>query len=366
MGSGDRMTAGSGRPLQWRSMLLAAVIVAIAAGLSAPGALAESKGLIVVFMPPGTDNYLAQWQIGAKDKAKALGYDIKIIENSRDQAEEDSQVQQEIASGEKAVGYIWWPFVNAAGIGSMRALTQTGVPVIATNQFPVKGAEKYWIAYAGVNDFFNAQVAAKMLLDACAKSQTVKCDKGMIFTFPAGYSAGSDRRKGFVEAAPNLKVIETVDTGGFMQQEGYKVASQVIPAHKSEISWVYTENDSLASGVLQALKENGLHPGKDVLVVGGTCHGDTSNLLSGELVGTGVQAAYLEGWQSVQTIYKYLNTKKVEPGEVYLPADRDHPPSDAGPPHKYNFIPNPGVGNTKEDLQNFKLWGFTFAQLCNY
>jgi len=345
----------------------AAAAAALVAGASfAPPAHAAGKGLIVVFMPPGTDNYLAQWQVGAKDKAKELGYDIKIIENSRDQAEEDSQVQQEIASGEKAVGYIWWPFVNAAGIGSMRALTQTGVPVIATNQFPVKGAEKYWVAYAGVNDFFNAQVAAKMLLDACAKSQTVKCDKGMIFTFPAGYSAGSDRRKGFMEATPNLKVIETVDTGGFMQQEGYKVASQVIPAHKSEISWVYTENDSLASGVLQALKENGLHPGKDVLVVGGTCHGDTSNLLSGELVGTGVQAAYQEGWQSVQTLYKYLNTKTVLPGEVYLPADPDHPPADAGPPHKYNFIPNPAVGNTQQDLDKFRLWGMGFKQLCNY
>lgn len=348
------------------SAAFAAAAVAVAATLGAPAARADSKGLIVVFMPPGTDNYLAQWQVGAKDKAKALGFDIKIIENSRDQAEEDSQVQQEIASGEKVVGYIWWPFVNAAGIGSLRALSQTGVPVIATNQFPVKGAEKYWLAYAGVNDFFNAQVAAKMLLEACKQSQTVKCDKGMIFTFPAGYSAGSDRRKGFMEAAANLKVIQTVDTGGFMQQEGYKVASQVIPAHKSEISWVYTENDSLASGVLQALKENGLHPGKDVLVVGGTCHGDTTNLLSGELVGTGIQAAYLEGWQSVQTLYKYLNTKKVEPGEIYLPADPEHPPSDEGAPHKYNFIPNPSVGNTKQDLDKFRLWGFTFAQLCNY
>ncbi|MBV9222092.1 MAG: hypothetical protein JOY94_21955, partial [Methylobacteriaceae bacterium] len=77
-------------------------------------------------------------------------------------------------------------------------------------------------------------------------------------------------------------------------------------------------------------------------------------------------AAYLEGAQSVQTIYKYLATKKVEDGEVYLPADPDKPPPDEGAPHKYNFIPNPSVGNTKEDLDKFRLWGMTFAQLCNY
>ena len=111
-----------------------------------------------------------------------------------------------------------------------------------------------------------------------------------------------------------------------MAQEGYKTASQIIPAYKNEISWVYTENDSLAEGVIQALKESGLHPGKDVLVVGGTCHGDTTNLLNKELIGTGIQAAYLEGWSSVQTTYKYLKTKKVLDGDTYLPSRPQYAP----------------------------------------
>src|SRR5580692_4635243 len=161
-----------------------AAAVAMLAPLAIGHAQAESKGLLVVFMPPGTDNYLAQWQVGARAKAKDLGYDIKIIESSRDQAEQDSQVQQEIASGEKVSGYIWWPYVNAAGTGSLRTLSQTGKPVIFTNQHPIEGTEKFWTAYAGVDDFLNAKTAAQMLLDACAKSTTVKCGKGMIFTFP--------------------------------------------------------------------------------------------------------------------------------------------------------------------------------------
>ena len=359
------------KPLSKRGTFGARLLAwAAALALMAPGSLrhayADSKGLVVVFMPPGTDRYLAQWQVGARAKAKDLGFDIRIVENSRDQTEQDSQVQQEIASGEKVAGYIWWPFVNAAGIGSLRAMSQTGAPVITTNQYPIKGTEKFWVAYAGVNDFFNGRVAAQMLLKACEQSTTVKCGKGMIFTFPAGYSAGADRVKGFQEAAPNLKTIETVDTNGFMAQEGYKVASQVIPAHKGEVTWFYTENDDLATGVIQAAKDNGLHPGQDLLIVGGTCHGDTSHLLARELVGTGVQAAYLEGWQSVQTLYKYLHTGKVEAGEIYLPADPDHPPSDEGSPHKYNFIPNPPLGNTQAELDKFRLWGYAFKDLCNY
>lgn len=342
--------------------LLAAALVA---GAAPQAAYADGKGLMVVFMPPGTDNYLAQWQVGARKKAKDLGYDIKIIESSRDQAEQDSQVQQELASGEAVAGFIWWPYVNAAGTGSLRALSQTGKPVVFTNQYPIKGTEKFWTAYAGVNDFFNGKVAAEMLSKACTESKTVKCDKGMIFTFPAGYSAGADRAKAFQEAAPNLKVIQ-VEPAGFMQQEGYSTASQIIPPKKADITWAYTESDSVGAGVLQALTESGLTPGKDVLVVGGTCHGDTSDLLAKKLVGTGIQAAFLEGFQSVQTLYKIIHTGKVKDGEVYLPADRDAPPSDEGDASRFNFIPNPTVGNTQADLDNFKLWGYGFKELCNY
>jgi ABC-type sugar transport system substrate-binding protein len=342
----------------------AAMVVVV--GASSDPVLAQDKGLIVVFMPPGTDNYLAQWQQGARTKAEELGYEIKIIESSRDQAEQDSQVQQQIASGEEVVGYIWWPYVNAAGTGSLRALSQTGKPVIFTNQYPLPGTEEFWTAYAGVDDFLNARVAAEMLLKECETTTTVECGKGLIITFPAGYSAGADRAKSFRDTvAGKLEVIQE-EPAGFMQQEGYQVGSQIIPPIKDEITWVYTENDSLAGGVIQALEEAGKKPGEDVLVVGGTCHGDTTDLLEGKLVGTGVQAAFLEGWQSVQTLHKYLNTGEVKEGKLYLEPDPDTKPSDEGAPSRFNFIPNPPVDNTQEAVDNFKLWGWTFAELCNY
>ena len=188
----------------------------------------------------------------------------------------------------------------------------------------------------------------------------------MIITFPAGYSAGADRAKSFRDAtAGKLEVIQE-EPAGFMSQEGYSVGSQIIPPKKDEVTWVYTENDSLATGVIQALEEAGKKPGVDVLVVGGTCHGDTSDLLSQKLVGTGVQAAFLEGWQSVQTLHKYLQTGEVKDGKVYLEADPEKRPSDEGAPSRFNFIPNPALANNKEALDNFKLWGWTFAELCNY
>lgn len=357
--------------MKTRARIAISVASVVAAALWAQGftqeAHAASKGTIVAFIISSTNPYIGQWKKGAEAKAKELGYDIKVIENNFNQTEEDSQVQQELASGEKAAGYIWWPMQNAAGINSLRALSKTGAPVILTNQYPVKGSDPYWTAYAGASDILSGKTAADLLLAACAKQTKVKCDKGLIIRFPAGYSAGDDRVKGFQdEVKGKLTTVDVVPSGGFMEDDGYKVASQIIPAHKAGLTWIYTENDSMGGAAAQALKENGLTPGKDVFVVGGTCHGDPTHVNNGDLVGTAIQSGYFEGWLAVQTLAKYQAAGKVRPGEMFYPNTPDAPPPDAGAPYRFNFIPNPAVGNTKADHDSAKMWGKTMKELCEF
>jgi ribose transport system substrate-binding protein len=102
-----------------RRKLLSLATAAASILVTATLCLAAGNAPIIVFMPPGTDNYLAQWQVGARTKAKELRYDIRIIGAAGDQVEQDSQVRQQLASGEDVSGYIWWPYVNAVGIGSL-------------------------------------------------------------------------------------------------------------------------------------------------------------------------------------------------------------------------------------------------------
>ncbi|KAA1183961.1 sugar ABC transporter substrate-binding protein [Rhizobium tropici] len=334
--------------------------------MTTTSAEAASKGTIVVFVPSSTNPYIGQFQLGAKAKATDLGYDIKVIENNFNQSEQDSQVQQQLASGDKVAGYIWWPFENAAGIASLRALSQSGAPVILSNQYPIRGTEAFWTAYAGANDFLSGKTAAEILVDACSKAGA-KCDKGAIIRFPAGVSAGDDRATGFQDAVKGkLNVLDVVPTAGFLEDEGYKVASQIIPAHKGELTWLYTENDSLAGAAAQAAKENGLTPGKDIFIVGGTCHGDSKHVKSGEIAGTAIQSGYFEGWMAVQALGKFVAQGKVVDGEKYLEASPDTLPSDSDPLYKYNFLPNPAVANSQAAYDAAKLWGKSADQLCNF
>jgi ABC-type sugar transport system substrate-binding protein len=349
-----------------------AVVVAVAIALvGADTGASQAKGTIVFFGPASSNNYVAELYKGARETARKRGYTLKIIENNFDQAEEDVQVQQQLSSGQEPLAYGWWPSDNKAGIGSQRALARSGVPVFMVNQLPIKGTEDFWVAYAGVNDIFNGFVAGKMILKA--RSALVKAghklhSKGgnvIVVRFIAGYSAGDDRDKGFASATKGsgLKILAK-QSAGFDPASGYKFGAQLIAANKRKgIDLVYAHNSALAAGAIQALEEAGFTPGKDVMVVGGTCHGNIKPLLDGEEFGTGLQAARLEGVYMLDVMAKYLQTKKVVPGKFQAPANPNRiPPIQAV--HQYNFIPNPQVIG-KAALKT-KLWGFTMQQLCTY
>lgn len=359
-----------GRTLRSAFVVAAAAAVTVVL-VGADAGAAPSKGTIVFFGPASSNNYVAELYKGARETAKRHGYTLKIVENNFDQAEEDIQVQQQLASGEKPIAYGWWPSDNKAGIGSQRALGRSGVPVFMVNQLPIKGTEDSWVAYAGVNDVLNGFVAGKMILkarDALVKSGHKlhsQAGNAIVVRFIAGYSAGDDRDKGFATATKGsgLRILAK-QSAGFDPASGYKFGAQLIAANKRKgIDLVYAHNSALAAGVIQALEEAGFTPGKDVMVVGGTCHGNIKPLLQGKEFGTGLQAARLEGVYMLDVMGKYLQTKKVLPGKFQAPADPNRIPAIKAV-YRYNFIPNPQViGNA---ALKTKLWGFTMRQLCTY
>lgn len=361
----------SGRSAVVRSMTVLVAVAALAVALVGADAGAQSKGTIIFFGPTSSNNYVAELYKGARETAKKRGYTLKIIENNFNQSEEDVQVQQQLASGQKPIAYGWWPADNKAGIGSQRALARSRVPVFMVNQLPLKGTNDFWVAYAGVNDVLNGRVAGQMILKA--RTALVKAghklnSKGgnvIVVRFIAGYSAGDDRDKGFASATKGsgLRIIGKVNAG-FDPATGYKFGAQLIAANKRKgIDLVYAHNSALAAGVIQALEEADLEPGKDVMVVGGTCHGNIKPLLQGKEFGTGLQAARLEGVYMLDVIAKYLQTKKVRGGSYVAPANRNGIPAIKSV-YRYNFIPNPAVIG-KAALKT-KLWGFTMRQLCTY
>lgn len=338
------------------------------------GGTSEAAGNeVVVFMPSTSVPYLAQWAKGVEEALSGSDYQVRLVQSSNGQTEQDQQVQQILSSGTKPAAYLWWPNNNAAGVASMASLSRSGVPVVAVNQLPPPEADEYYAYYSGVNDVGIGQIGATNILDA--RQQLI--DSGaqlhspggnlVAIDFGSGYGASIDRIGGLEEGlkASGVAVID-VQSGGLDQTAGFDAMSAAIPKNRAQgIDLVFAVGDGVAQGAIQALEQAGYRPGGDVMVVGGNCAGEPKALENGTQFASAVQGAVLEGRHTGLTLKRFLDSDKVvAEGDNTAEATADSPPDEGVEVFRRNFIPTPPI--IKDEISAFKLWGYDYDQLCVY
>lgn len=342
-----------------------------AASLTCSAALAElpSEGSIIMFGQSRENPYFGQNAVGAEDVSKEFGWEFTYVESST-QEQQDAAIQQLLATGGQPLGIVLNPISGAAAVASEFSITQAGIPLVILNQVPSEEQSELFVAYGGVNDYLSGVNAAQLLIEG-AKKAGVELSDGLVVNTVAGHTAAQQRVQGFSDemarAFPeNATILADVNSGGYLENEGYSIGSQIIPANAGNFNWVYGVNDALAYGAMRAAKENGLTPGQDVLFVGGTCMNATTNeaVMNGELVGTSVQSPYIEGAAAMWALVAYLNTGEVVSEERNLSPDA--PPSIDEATYKWNFMPNTMLDGSPESYTETVIWGKTAQELCNY
>jgi ribose transport system substrate-binding protein len=335
-----------------RNSLRGLVVGAMALAASATASLAQDKGSIVSFNGPAGEAYIGKFIKGIKATAELKGFDIKVFENQFNQAEQDQQVQQVLAAGVLPDVFIWWPSDAVAGLGSLRALAKTGVPVLKINQLPNEQDRQYIFGYAGPDDRLRARNAGYMMREAAAAKKAAGGEgfNVLVLSYPHSYGGYGLSINAFKEAiaGSDLTIIGDVDEG-FGQANGYKGAAKMIAALQGQsIDFVYGMDDAILTGGINALEEAGFEMGTQTIAVGTVCNGDKQLIEEGKQFGTTLQSPLHEGQLAIKLVEEYLET-----GELaqYI-----------------NFTPNPAV--TKDSIETTALRGFdgklyTIEELCS-
>lgn len=327
--------------------------VALAGGIAissmATSAFAAS---IISFNGPAGEAYIGKFIKGIKNTAELKGFDIKVYENQFNQAEQDQQVQQVLAAGQLPDVFIWWPSDAVAGLGSLRALAKTGIPVLKINQLPNEQDKQYIFGYAGPDDRLRARNAGYMMREAAAAKKAAGGAgfNVLVLSYPHSYGGYGLSINAFNEAiaGSDLKIIGDVDEG-FGQANGYKGAAKMIAALQGQsIDFVYGMDDAILTGGIKALEEAGMVMGEDVIAVGTVCNGDKQLIEEGKQFGTTLQSPLHEGQLAIKMVEEYLNTGKLA--------------------NYINFTPNPSV--TKDTIETTALRGYdgklyTIEELCS-
>ena len=140
-----------------------------------------------------------------------------------------------------------------------------GIPVIASDR-TVEVADETLITTFIVADFMEeGRRAAQWVLEATADRDDVRIVE---ISGLKGSTPATDRHTGFAEVITRSAAHQIVGSasGDFINAKGYDAMCRLLSSQE-RIDVVYAHNDDMALGAIKALKEYGLAPGRDILIV---------------------------------------------------------------------------------------------------
>lgn len=245
----------------YKKMKLAGIISAILLSTTA-----YSSEMTVGFSQIGSESgWRAAETSVAKTEAQKRGVILKIADAQQKQENQIKAIRSFIAQGVDAIFIA--PVVQTGWDPVLQEAKEADIPVFLLDRNISVKDDSLFMTGVAADSVHEGAVAAQWLVEQLAgKACNVVELQGTV-----GASVALDRKKGFqdtVASVPTIKIIRT-QSGDFTRSKGKEVMESFIKAENNgkNICAVYAHNDDMAIGAIQAIKEAGLKPGKDIKVI---------------------------------------------------------------------------------------------------
>ena len=280
--------------MKLKHTLLAA---ALAASLSAPAMAKDAIALVISTL----DNpFFVTLKEGAEKQAKALDYDLVVLDSQNDPAKELANVEDISVRGVKIL--LINPTDSDAVGNAIAVANQKKLPVITLDRAANKGQV---IAHIASDNTAGGEMAGNYIAEKLGKGAKIIQLEGI-----AGTSAARERGAGFAKAAQahDFKILAS-QPADFDRSKGLNVMENLLTA-QPEVQAVFAQNDEMALGALRAIQAAGK---KDLVLVGfdGTDDG-VKAVKGGKMAATIAQQPDKIGEIGVQTAAKVLKGETVE------------------------------------------------------
>ena len=280
--------------MKLKHTLLAATL---AASITAPAMAKDSIALVISTL----DNpFFVTLKEGAEKQAKALDYDLVVLDSQNDPAKELANVEDISVRGVKVL--LINPTDSDAVGNAIAVANQKKLPVITLDRAANKGQV---VSHIASDNTAGGEMAGNYIAEKLGKGAKIIQLEGL-----AGTSAARERGAGFAKAAQahDFKILAS-QPADFDRSKGLNVMENLLTA-QPEVQGVFAQNDEMALGALRAIQAAGK---KDLVLVGfdGTDDG-VKAVKGGKMAATIAQQPEKIGEIGVQTADKVLKGEKVE------------------------------------------------------
>lgn len=189
---------------------------------------------------------------GYQKYAKEMSVDMTILDSQLDIQKESANMDSIIAMKPDVI--IIAPVDAEGSKAAIKKAIAKKIPVICSNVTVTDAAKLGVLAFTGPNCYSEAEGVAR---EAIKRNPTGNV---VMITGTPGYSAAEDRKNGFLDTvmrqAPNMKILD-IQSGNWMRDETQRVMSDFITKYGDQISIVYTHDDNMTVGAINALKDAG-------------------------------------------------------------------------------------------------------------
>ena len=298
------------------AILIALVLVAGVAACGGGGGGSKDGPIKVGFSQIGSES---DWRVGntvsVSDAIEAEGWELIYNDANQQQENQIKALRDFITQG---VDYIvFGPIVETGWDAVLKEVKDAGIPLIMIDRtIDMANQEDYYVSWI-TNNFEEEGVAAAEWLIAYLENEGRMGDNINIVELQGTVGSGPQiyRMQGFhdkVGEFPNLRISQS-ETGNFETELGKTVMESFLTkaaADGEPIDVLFAHNDGMAIGAIQAIREAGLNPGEDIIIVGiDAVKLAFENIIAGDMNAT-VECSPLFGPLVVETI------KKLEAGET--------------------------------------------------
>ena len=303
-------------------------LLAIALGaVVAASTVAQAEDKIVVgFSQIGAES---EWRTANTNDVKAAaeraGVELKFSDAQQMQENQIRAIRSFISQKVDVIGFV--PIVETGWDNVLREAKRAKIPVVVMDRDLKVSDDSLYVAKIGTDQVEEGRKAFRWIDDYITKNNIKPRNGGdtiniVILEGTVGASAAVGRSKGFneaMDASPNkakYKILAS-QTGDFTRQKGQEVMESFLKSYRDDIDVLFSQNDDMALGAIQAIEAAGLKPSKDIVIVGADAvKGMFQAMIDGKANAT-VECNPLQGDLFFETCKKILAGESV-PKSVYV------------------------------------------------
>lgn len=286
------------------------LLVVLGLMVSAIGVSAQDggEGLTIGFSQIGSESaWRTSFTNAVKAEAEARGINLLFSDAQQEQENQIAAIQAWIAQGD-VDAIILAPVVTSGWDVVLQEAQDAGIPVVIVDR-NVDSDPSLYVTRVSSDFVHEGRLAAAWLVQATSGQCKIVELYGTV-----GSAAAEDRHTGFMEVIalfPQMEIIRS-ETGNFVRTEGKQVMESFLSAEDpANICAVFAHNDDMAIGAIEAIKEAGLKPAEDILIVSVDAIPDIFDSLDAGETNATVELSPFMGGPAFDAVVAHLNGEEL-------------------------------------------------------